>query len=173
MLDPKILFQNNRIEVIEIGERLGLRQKNPSVLILPYTLDAEGNPESLGLVAEPSDFKEGGMSVTVISGSPDEADLDILETAKRELLEESGFSVDDVNRWDFLGSIKTYKMIINGNPAFGVNVTGIVGGEKTGDGSEFERNSKFSFYPISQALNFDDALISCLFIKMFQNNFLK
>ena len=58
MSDPKILFQNNNIEVIENKGIVGIKQKNPSVIILPYTTDESGNPKSLGLIAEPSSIKE-------------------------------------------------------------------------------------------------------------------
>lgn len=169
MLDPKILFQNDHIEVIDNNDRVGIKQKNPSVIILPYVLDEIGNPKKLGLIAEPSLIRESKISYTVITGSPSEEDSDILSTAKRELKEESGYSVDDVEKWDYLGNIIGSKMVVNGNPAFGVNVTGIERGKKEGDGSETEENTKFSLVPVKEAIDHDDALISCLFLKIFQN----
>ena len=169
MSDPKILFQNNYIQVIENKGRVGIKQKNPSVMILPYTIDDNGNPKSIGLISEPSDIKEERMIKTVITGSPEKSDVDILATAKRELTEESGYVVDDTEKWDFLGNIQSSKLVVNGNPAFGVDVTGLERGDKLGDGSESEKNSKFSLVSLNDALNTDDALISCLFLKIFQN----
>lgn len=169
MSDPKILFQNNYIEVIENKGIVGIKQKNPSVVILPYTTDESGNPKSLGLISEPSSIKDEKITYTIITGSPDDSDVDILSTAKRELKEESGYEVENTEKWDFLGNIQTSKLIVNGNPAFGVDVTGLEKGEKSGDGSEKEENSKFSLMPINDAINLDDALISCLFLKIFQN----
>jgi hypothetical protein len=169
MSDPKILFQNNYIQVIENKERVGIKQKNPSVMILPYTIDESGNPKSIGLISEPSYIKEEKMTYTIITGSPDKSDVDILATAKRELLEESGYEVQDTDKWDFLGNIHSSKLLVNGNPAFGVDITGIEKVKKSGDGSESEENSKFSLFALNDALNFDDALISCLFLKIFQN----
>lgn len=169
MSDPKILFQNDFIEVIENNDRVGIKQKTPSVMILPYTLDESGNPKKLGLIAEPSAVKDTQISYTIITGSPDENDVDILATAKRELAEESGYNVEDIEKWDYLGNISSSKMVVNGNPAFGVNITGIEKEEKTGDGSETEKNTKFSLVSVSEAINHDDALISCLFLKLFQN----
>ena len=169
MSEPKILLQNDHIEVIEIGNRVGIQQKNPSVIILPYTTDESGNPKSLGLISEPNSLKEGGMSLTVITGSPEDYDEDILETAKRELKEEAGYEINDIEKWEYLGNIKTSKIVINGNPAFGVDVTGMERGQKSGDGSKNEENSKFSLVNLSDAINLDDALVSCLFLKIFQN----
>jgi 8-oxo-dGTP pyrophosphatase MutT (NUDIX family) len=169
MSDPKILFQNNYIQVIENKGRVGIKQKNPSVMILPYTIDENGNPKSIGLISEPSDIKEERMIKTVITGSPEKSDVDILATAKRELTEESGYVVDDTEKWDFLGNIQSSKLVVNGNPAFGVDVTGLEREDKLGDGSDSEKNSKFSLVSLNDALNIDDALISCLFLKIFQN----
>ena len=131
MSDPKILFQNNNIEVIENKGIVGIKQKNPSVIILPYTTDESGNPKSLGLIAEPSSIKEDKIAYTIITGSPEDSDVDILSTAKRELKEESGYEVDDTDKWDFLGNIQTSKLVVNGNPAFGVDITDLQKEEKT------------------------------------------
>jgi hypothetical protein len=169
MSDPKILFQNNYIEVIENKGIVGIKQKSPSVIILPYTTDESGNPRSLGLIAEPSSIKEEKITHTIITGSPEDSDVDILATAKRELKEESGYEVEDTEKWDFLGNIQTSKLIVNGNPAFGVDVTDLQSKEKSGDGSDKEENTKFSLIPVNDAINLDDALISCLFLKIFQN----
>ncbi len=169
MSDPKILFQNSHIEVIENKGIVGIKQKNPSVIILPYTTDESGNPRSLGLIAEPSSIKEEKITYTIITGSPEDSDVDILATAKRELKEESGYEVDDTEKWDFLGNIQSSKLVVNGNPAFGVDVTDLQNDEKEGDGSKTEENTKFSLVPINDAINLDDALISCLFLKIFQN----
>lgn len=169
MSDPKILFQNSYIQVIENKGRVGIKQKNPSVMILPYIVDENGNPKSVGLISEPSDIKDEQMIHTIITGSPEKSDVDILATAKRELLEESGYDVPDTDRWDFLGNIQSSKLVVNGNPAFGVDVTGMERSDKKGDGSESEKNSKFKLFQLNDALNFDDALISCLFLKIFQN----
>jgi 8-oxo-dGTP pyrophosphatase MutT (NUDIX family) len=169
MSDPKIIHQNDYIEVIQTEDRVAIKQKNPSVMILPYTIDGNGNPLKIGLIAEPSQIKESKITYTVITGSPDDNDDDILETAKRELKEESGYEVEDIEKWDFLGNIHSSKLVVNANPAFGVDVTDFQRGEKEGDGSQNEENTKFYLVDISEALDKDDALISCLFLKIFQN----
>jgi 8-oxo-dGTP pyrophosphatase MutT (NUDIX family) len=108
----------------------------------------------------------------VISGSPDSDDLDILATAKRELKEEGGYNVEDTDKWEYLGNIYASKMVVNGNPAFGVDITGMEGVKPEGDGTGFELNSKFQLVSVKEAISNDDALISCLFLKIFQNKLL-
>jgi 8-oxo-dGTP pyrophosphatase MutT (NUDIX family) len=169
MSDPKIIFQNNYVEISKKEDSVGIKQKNPSVLILPYTLSKEGNPVKIGLISEPSPIRETKMSYTVISGTPDKQDVDILATAKRELKEESGIEVEDTDKWEYLGNIFSSKLVVNGNPAFGVDVTGIEIEKKEGDGSDSEEDTKFELVNISEAIAHDDALISCLFLKIFQS----
>jgi len=153
---------------LESDDTICIKQKNPSVLILPYTLDQYGNPNELGIISKDSSFKDGATIKCLISDSPSEEDSDILQTAKRALLDNTGFSVEDLNKWDFLGSIMTSTLIINGNPAFSVDITGLVTAESSGT-SKID----FSLYTVRKVLEFDDAVISCLFLKTFQNKFVK
>jgi hypothetical protein len=87
--------------------------------------------------------------------------------------EESGFLVEDLKRWKFLGSLYTSKMIINSNPCFAVNIPGLVSGEKKTDGSKSEKDTKFELVSIQEALELEDSLVSTLFIKTFKDIFNK
>jgi len=138
---------------------------------MPYTVDESGNPISIGVISEISHSRPGGMSKTLITGSPDDEDANILQTAIRELKEESGISAEDVERWKFLGNIYTSKMVSNPNPCFSVDVTGLEIANKETDSSLEEKDSSFEMLDVPEALSLDDALVSTLFIKHFKNNF--
>lgn len=163
----------NNTECIKIEENLYIRQIEPGVIIMPYTLDNEGNPDKIGILNEISNHRPGGISNTLITGSQDISDSNVLNTAIRELEEESGFKVTDIKRWNFLGTIFTSKLVVNPNPCFSVNITSLAAEEKKTDGSDDEKNSKFILVSIEEALNIDDALVSTLFIKTFKNLMLK
>jgi 8-oxo-dGTP pyrophosphatase MutT (NUDIX family) len=111
--------------------------------------------------------------MTLITGSPDDDDKNIYQTAVRELREESGFEIKDLKRWKFLGSLYTSKMVMNSNPCFAVDITGSVAEEKETDGSQSEKDSKFELISIDNALDLEDSLVSTLFIKTFKNLFNK
>jgi 8-oxo-dGTP pyrophosphatase MutT (NUDIX family) len=111
------------------------------------------------------------MSKTLITGSQEDKDDNIYQTAVREMNEESGFLVEDLKRWKFLGSLYTSKMILNSNPCFAVNITGMVSGDKETDGSKSEKDSKFELVNVDEALNLEDSLVSTLFIKTFKDIF--
>lgn len=167
----RTIHSNNYVEVVEDNGYVYLQQHEPSVAVMPYTVDENGNPVSIGIISEISNSRPGGITKTLITGSPSEDDDNILQTAIRELREESGISAEDVKRWRFLGNIYTSKMVSNSNPCFSVNVTGLEIKEKETDGTEDEKSSTFEMLDISDSLSLDDALVSTLFIKHFKNNF--
>ena len=169
--DQTVIQKTRNREVVEIDGHLFIRQINPGVIIMPYTLTEEGLPSKIGIISEVLDQRPGGMAKTLITGSQDDKDSNIYQTAVREMEEESGFLVEDLKRWDFLGSLYTSKMVINSNPCFSVNITGLVSGERKTDGSKSERDSKFELVNVDEALNLDDSLISTLFIKTFKDIF--
>jgi len=136
-------------------------------------LDKDGVPDQIGVLSEVLDQRPGGMAKTLITGSQDDDDKNIFQTAVRELMEESGFSVDDLKRWNFLGTLYTSKLVLNSNPCFAVNITGLVSEEKTTDGSSSEKDSKFELISVDEALDLEDSLVSTLFIKTFKNLFNK
>lgn len=167
------LKKTKNTESVELDGKIFIRQINPGVIIMPYTLDEEKNPEFIGVISEILNQRPGGISMTLITGSPDDEDANIFQTAIRELKEESGFLVEDIKRWNFLGTLYTSKMILNSNPCFSVNITGLVAEEKTTDGSQSEEDSKFELISVEEALDLEDSLVSTLFIKTFKNVFIK
>lgn len=169
--NQKVVQKTNNREILDIDGHLFIKQVNPGVIIMPYTITSSGFPDKIGIISEVLDQRPGGMSKTLITGSQDEEDSNIFQTAVRELKEESGFLVEDLKRWEFLGSLYTSKMVVSSNPCFSVDITGLVAGEKTTDGSESEKNTKFELVSVEEALNLEDSLVSTLFIKTFKDIF--
>jgi 8-oxo-dGTP pyrophosphatase MutT (NUDIX family) len=167
------LQKSKNTESVEINDRLFIRQINPSVIIMPYTINSDNMPDQIGIISEILDQRPGGISMTLITGTPDDKDSNIFQTAIRELKEESGFLVEDIKRWNFLGTLYTSKMVVNSNPCFSVNITGLVAEEKTTDGSQSEKDSKFDLIDVEEALDLEDSLVSTLFLKTFKNVFIK
>lgn len=163
------IYENNYIRITEIDGAVYIKQINPSVIILPYIQDDSGMPLSIGVISEISKSKPTGISKTLITGSPNDDDDNILRTAIRELREESGFNVESVDRWKFLGNVYTSKIISNPNPCFSVDVTGLESDNKITDGSQDEIDSSFEMMSVSEALSLEDSLVSTLFIKHFKN----
>jgi 8-oxo-dGTP pyrophosphatase MutT (NUDIX family) len=164
----KILASTPRFDVVDREGQIGIRSTVESVIILPFVKDDQGLPLMLGVLKERNHFREGGYSVSLISGTTEEEDPDYLATAKRELKEESGFDVDDNDKWYFLGTVTASKMVDAEHPCFAVDVTGIKRGEATTDGSEQEKMSEFIFIPANDVVKSKDVFLPAIFLKLFK-----
>jgi 8-oxo-dGTP pyrophosphatase MutT (NUDIX family) len=168
MENKKIFFENDLFKVEERDGMLGMIPLFTNVVIMPFLSDDQGLPLSIGVILEPNPFRDGGMSMSLITGSSDEDDPDLLTTAKRELKEESGFDVPDNNRWYYLGSVTSSKFVDHEQPCFAVDVTGIEKGEAETDGSEQEKNMEFKFISANDVVKSKDIFIPGLFLKLFK-----
>jgi len=164
----KILSSTPRFDVIEREGKVGIRSTVESVMILPFINDDQGLPLMLGVLKEKNPFREGGYSISLISGTSEDEDPDFLETAKRELKEESGFDVTDNSKWHFLGTVTASKMVDAEHPCFGVDVTGLDKDIATTDGSESEKLSEFIFIPANDVVKAKDVFIPAIFLKLFK-----
>jgi 8-oxo-dGTP pyrophosphatase MutT (NUDIX family) len=139
-----------------------------NVVVMPFTSDSEGLPLEIGVIMEPNPFREGGMDICLITGSTDDDDPDLLSTAKRELLEESGFNVNDNNRWYYIGIVTSSKFVEHEQPCFAVDVTGLERGIPKTDGTKEEKEMEFKFIPANDVVKARDIFIPGLFLRLFK-----
>lgn len=166
--EEKIVYKCKWFDLIENGESIGIRSKSDSVLVLPFISDDRGLPLMVGVLNEKNDFRSGGYATSIVSGSPEDEDPNILSTAKRELLEETGIDVKDDDRWYFLGTLTGSKFVDSIHPCFAVDVTGIEAEIPKTDGSESERLSTFKFIDPNEILTVEDPFIPSLFLRIFK-----
>lgn len=164
----KILFPTKNFNVVEKDGFIGIRPHSLSVKVFPYITGNSGLPEEVVLIKEPHPFRKGGEQIAIVSGSAEGEDPDLLATAQRELLEETGFEVTDPNRWTYLGTVNSAKSVDSEDPAFAVDVTGIERQEAKGDGSKAEAQMETVIMPIKKALDLPDMYIPALFIRVFK-----
>ena len=155
MSELKILYQDNWIKLFGNEGDYSIEEINSPILILPYTTSDGGYPDTLGVLGTKSP-KE-----IVVNQSDD--DTDIFSTAKRGLKEVTGFTMEESDKWDFLGPIKSSSFSISGNPAFSVNITGLISEDLDNIGSK-----NFSLIKVSDALDSDNSVLHSLFLKTFQ-----
>ena len=164
----KVLLNTPKFDVIERGNKAGIVSRVETVMLLPFVADDNGLPLMLGVLKERNLFREGGYCLSLITGTCEDEDPDYLQTAKRELKEESGYDVPDNNKWYFLGTVTASKMVDAEHPCFGVDVTGLEKDITTTDGSESEKLSEFIFIPANDVVKAKDVFIPGLFLKLFK-----
>lgn len=167
-MNNKIFFENESFKVEERNGMLGIVPLFTNVVILPFLSDGQGLPLSVGVLEEPNPFRDGGLSVSLITGTSEDEDPDLLSTAKRELLEESGYDVEDNSKWYYLGSVTSSKFVDHEQPCFAVDVTGIKKGEPQPDETEKEQNMEFKFISANDVVKAKDIFIPGLFLKLFK-----
>ena len=167
-MDSNILFENNLFRVEERNGSTGMIPLFTNVVIMPFISDEQGLPLSIGVLKEPNPFREGGMSVSLISGTTEEEDPDLLATAKRELKEESGYDVQDNKKWFYLGSVPSSKFVDHEQPCFAVDVTDVPKGDPEPDETEKENGMEFKFISANDVVKHKDIFIPGLFLKLFK-----
>jgi len=167
-MNNKILYETDKINLIERDGVIGVLPLFMNVVIMPFVSDEQGLPLSIGVLMEPNPFREGGQSMTLITGTSEDEDPDLLSTAKRELKEESGFDAQENNRWYYLGSVTSSKFVDHEQPCFAVDVTGLQKGEAETDGTDKEKNMEFKFIPANDVVKAKDIFIPGLFLKLFK-----
>ncbi len=153
MSERKIVYQNQRIKILEDGNNFFIEEEYPGVYVLPYTLSDGGYPDTIGVM--------DSSTPIVVDSSLD--DIDIYTSAKRGLEELTGFFEENPEKWDFLGLIKANEAE-EGKAAFSVNISGLIASEDENN----ENLKRFNLVKVSQALDSENAILHSLFLKTFQ-----
>lgn len=168
MNNEKILYSSPNFNVVERENNIGICSNTETVILLPFIKDDNGLPLMLGVLKEKNPFREGGYSITLITGTSEDEDPDYLQTAKRELKEESGYDIQDNNKWYFLGTVTASKFIDKEYPCFAIDVSDMKRNEPITDGSDKELSSTFQFIPANDVVKVKDVFIPSLFLKLFK-----
>lgn len=167
----EVLFDANYFDVIKIEDEgammVGIEPKHGCVVVMPYTLKDDGSFEKMGVNWECNPLREGNFWLTMITGGIEETDSTPFEAAKRELLEESGYNIEEDERWDYLGTLTISKLIKSELFCYCVNVTNLKREEKKGDGTENERKSEFKLISPADAVKSKDTYILSMMMKYF------
>jgi hypothetical protein len=169
MKSYKTLNEYPGFDIVEVEGMVGLKMKTVSVAIMPYIVDENRMITDIGLLKEFNPFREGDFCHTLITGTIEYEDDSLLYTAKRELLEEGGFTVPDSenDRWIFLGAFYPYKDSDRQVPTFAVDVTGLTQEEPKTDGSKKEKLSRLELIPTNNVLITEETLALSAFLRLF------
>ena len=139
----KILHETEKFQLIECEGLVGIKSLFTNVVVMPFTSDPQGLPLTVGILKEFNPFREEGHNVSLVTGTTDDDDEDLLSTAQRELYEETGLNVPDIKRWYYLGSVTSSKFVDHEQPCFAVDVTGVEKETPKTDGSKMEAEAEF------------------------------
>ena len=167
---PKIktLHETENFQLLDCGGLVGIKPLFTNVVVMPFTSDDQGLPLAVGVLKEPNPFREDGHHISLVPGTTDDEDGDLLSTAQRELYEETGFHVPDLSKWYYLGSATSSKFVDHEQPCFAVDVSGIQKEDPLTDGSSMEHSAEFKFIPANDVIREKDIFIPGLFLRLFK-----
>jgi 8-oxo-dGTP pyrophosphatase MutT (NUDIX family) len=165
-MDNKVIYTHERFDLVQRDGKDGVEMKKVTVGVLPYVI-SDGLLSSVGVLHEYNLFRKGKYSDTIITGTLDPNDIDLLHCAMRELEEEGGYKVEDADQWVFLGGFTLSKASTEEIQVFAVNVSDAKQGEPKGDGSKQEELSKLEMVQINDAILTDEALFLASYIRLF------
>ena len=91
----KVLFETPFFDFVNTGDRHGLCIKRNSVAVLPYTTDANGIVEKIGILHEWNTLREGNYAHTLITGTIDDPFFSIVNTLFTTIFGRRLGTVDD------------------------------------------------------------------------------
>jgi 8-oxo-dGTP pyrophosphatase MutT (NUDIX family) len=169
MKDYKVIHSDNNFDVVEVMGQRGFKAKTMSVAVMPFTTDENSIVDKIGFLKEFNPFREGNYANTLITGTVESEEQDLIQTVIRELKEEGGIECpqDQVSRIIYLGNFYPYKDSDRMVPTFAVDVTSLTLGEPEGDGSKKEELSSFHLLPVTDAMSTDELLPLAAFLRLF------
>lgn len=175
MKEYKTLKSFKNFDVIEMEGHERIKMTSMSVAVMPFTVDDQNMLSKIGLLKEYNTLREGDFCHTLITGTIENEDDDLLSTAKRELSEEGGFTTppDENVRWVYLGNFFPYKDSDRQVPTFAVDVTGLSKTNAAGDGSKKEMLSELIMMPVNEIMVTEEALALAAFLRLFNYFYLK
>lgn len=171
MEKDKVLFKNEWFSVVEKHYKdaimTGLDNHLDGVVILPYLLK-NNVIEKIGINYECNPLRKSNFSYTLITGGVNDNET-TFESAKRELMEESGFDIKNNDDWGFLGYLTTSKQSTERYSCYCVNITDKEQITTNKDGTPNEYMSKFEIVPLNKVKNTEDAFILSVLMKLLEN----
>lgn len=169
-MDSKVFYENEWYSVVKRKSRTGIEHKFMSIAVLPFKTDESGMLDELGLLEEFNPFREEDYTLTLITGTVEGSDADLIDTVVRELKEEGGFTVnrEEITRFHYLGSLYLSKDDDKLLPVFAVKVNDLEQGIAIGDGSDKEEKSKLKMVSVQTITELQESLALAAFFKLFQ-----
>lgn len=158
------VFKIDKLFINDNHERTVIKYTVSNVVILPYTVDEKGNIDKILVLNEFNPLRKKEHKLTLITGTEDKNDKTDLQTAIRELSEETGYKITNPSKWSYLGELTTSKIIGNEHPCFAVNITDTKPGT-INPKSETEKNSKVELVSLDSLKESSDCFILSLLFK--------
>ena len=152
-------------DVIEIKDHYYLLSKKQRVTVLPYTIDAKGLLDKIGVVKD-YNYIDEEYDYTLVNGYINEDDGTNLVAANRVLYEAIGLNMTKADDWMYLGGL--YNTLTSDSPIdlYCVDLTDKPV-QETEEISQNKEKVRFKMIDSSQVITSDDTLLLASYLRLF------
>jgi hypothetical protein len=164
-IERKIIMEGEYEDVIQIQEHYYLVSKKHRVTVLPYTIDAKGLLDKIGVIKDYNYVFEE-YDYTLINGYINEDDGTNLVAANRVLYEAIGLNVSNADDWMYLGGLYNNLTSDSAIDLYCVDL----GGKEIKETEEVEINKnkiRFKMIDSSNVITSDDTLLLASYLRLF------
>jgi hypothetical protein len=163
--EKKIIVEGQFENVVEIKDHYYLISKKHQVTVLPYTIDARGLLDKVGVVKDYNYIFED-YDYTLINGYINEDDGTNLVAANRVLFEAIGMNMTNADDWMYLGSLYN---TLTSDSAIDLYCVDLTDKEipTTEEAEENQEKIKFKMIDSSYVITSDDTLLLASYLRLF------
>jgi len=164
-VEKKVILEGTYEDVIEIDDHYFLISKKHQVTVLPYTIDAKGLLDKIGVVKDYNYVFEE-YDYTLLNGYITQDDGTNLVAANRVLFEAIGINITNADDWMYLGGLYNNLTSDSAIDLYCVDVTD----KQIQETEEVETNiTKIRFKMVDSAtvITSDDTLLLASYLRLF------
>lgn len=164
-IEKKVIVEGKFEDVVEIKEHYYLIAKKHQVTVLPYTIDARGLLDKVGVVKDFNYIFEE-YDYTLINGYINQDDGTNLVAANRILYEAIGMNQTNADDWMYLGGLYN---TLTSDSAIDLYCVDLTGKEipTTEEAEENQDKIKFKMIDSSHVITSDDTLLLASYLRLF------
>jgi hypothetical protein len=164
-IEKKVVLEGKFEDVVQIQEHYYLISKKHQVTVLPYTIDAKGLLDKVGVVKD-YNFVFEEYDYTLINGYINQDDGTNLVAANRILYETIGLNETNADDWMYLGSLYNNLTSDSAIDLYCVDLTG-KGVVETEEIQQNKNKVQFKMIDSSYVITSDDTLLLAAYLRLF------
>lgn len=164
-IEKKVIVDGKFEDVIEIDEHFYIISKKQKVTVLPYTIDARGLLDKIGVVKD-FNYVIEDYDYTLVNGYISADDETDLVAANRVLFEVIGINIPNADDWMYLGSLYNTLTSDSAISLYCVDLTDKQIKE-TEEVQETQDKLKFKMIDSSKVITSDDTLLLASYMRLF------
>lgn len=164
-IEKKVIVDGKFEDVIEIDEHFYIISKKQKVTVLPYTIDARGLLDKIGVVKD-FNYVVEDYDYTLVNGYISADDETDLVAANRVLFEVIGINIPNADDWMYLGSLYNTLTSDSAISLYCVDLTDKQIKE-TEEVQETQDKLKFKMIDSSKVITSDDTLLLASYMRLF------